>query len=63
MERLKKYGRFRLFMSKYNNYFVWVFCGVLAIAQIDFIYKSVTGQRPKSEFVDFVTFSISFFFF
>lgn len=46
MERLKNAGPFRRFLARHNTALVWIFCGVMGVAQADFIYKTVTGKRP-----------------
>lgn len=47
MDPLKNPGRFRKFLGKYNNYLVWLYCGVFAVAEADLIYKYYTGNAPK----------------
>ena len=47
MEKAKNAGRFRKLLARYNNPIVWVFCGVMAVAQVDLIYKMLTGQVQK----------------
>ena len=44
MGQEKAAGPVRKLLSRYNTPLLWLFCGVMAVAQIDLIHKIVTGQ-------------------
>ena len=44
MEKKKNPGPIRKLLARYNTPLVWVFCGVLLVAQVDLVYKTVTGK-------------------